>query len=225
VPLKTASDSLPALNSMQEAFAREVAFGSPAGKAMITAGYKPEYAATHTDRLLKMPHVVARINELRQKLIDDRVVTARELYEQWSDMLRADISDIIEPETTEAVIIDGKQVRSARREGQYKPIKEWPKIWRQMLTGCDIKELFERSKDGGDKSWDQVGQVVKLRWLDILRVGELVGRLKPIDAFVKQQAPVTLELHIHAQVEERLTRAREIAAGMVIDVEAKDAAE
>ena len=110
-------------------------------------------------------------------------------------MFEADIADILQP---------GRNT--------FKPIHEWPKVWRQMLSSVDVKELFERSKDGGDASWDKIGEVVKLKFVSVKELGELIGRHKLVDAFVAHKAEEKhLHVHLHAEIENRLLRARELA--------------
>lgn len=110
--------------------------------------------------------------ELKKDAIDSAMVLTR-----LSEMFNADIADIINPET-----------------GSYKPIHQWPAIWRKMLSGADVKELFERSKDGGGSSWDKVGELVKLKFVDPLKLLELLGQHVKVQAFQQKPEPVAVQV-------------------------------
>src|SRR5207244_4812976 len=104
--------------------------------------------------------------EIAEEQRKKRFVTAENLHERWSEMFNADIKDICES------------------TGKLKPIALWPKVWRQMLSGLDVKELYERSKDGGDKSWDVIGQIIKVKTVSVKDLGELLGKHKAWDALI-----------------------------------------
>lgn len=97
--------------------------------------------------------------------VQDEPITMQDIHLRLSEMFDADIGDIF------------------NEDGKFKPIHEWPRVWRQMLSGTEVKELFERSKDGGNSSWDQVGELVRMKFADPLKIMELAGRLRPVDAF------------------------------------------
>jgi phage terminase small subunit len=78
-----------------------------------------------------------------------------------AEILQADIADIIED------------------DGTYKPIKQWPKIWRQMLNGVDVQDLFE----GSGKEREKVGEVVKIKFIDRLKALEMIGKHVEVQAF------------------------------------------
>src|SRR5262245_6665463 len=56
-----------------------------------------------------------------------------------------------------------------------KPISEWPRIWCRMLQSLDVEELQERSANGEKRT---VGRVMKLRFVDRVKVMELVGKTR-----------------------------------------------
>lgn len=161
-------------NPKHERFAQEYAKGSSAEASMLAAGYKPSVAKTQSHRLSENVLVIKRLEEL----LEGQLVTSHKLHRRWSEMFEADLADIITD------------------TGKFKPIHEWPKIWRQMLTGMDVKELFERSKDGGEASWDQIGQIVKLKWVEQTKLGELLGKHRAVDAFVKDKQDVSVNVQV-----------------------------
>ncbi len=133
-------------------------------------------------------------------LLEDSPIDADDLHIRLSQMFDADIADIIDPDTN-----------------CYKPIHQWPKIWRQMLTGSELKEIFEHSKDGGGASWDKIGEVVKIRFVDQMKVLELAMKHKAVDAMVQQKAGDTNILVVTAETARKVTGARARLA-KVIDV-------
>lgn len=129
-----------------------------------------------------------------EELLEDHPVDAADLHLRLSQMFDADYADICDLQT-----------------GKFKPLDQWPVIWRRMLSGVDVKELFERSKDGGASSWDAIGHLIKIKWADPLKVIELLAQLKAVDALQQRQAggDVHFHAHLHAEITERLNQALE----------------
>ncbi len=176
-----------------ERFAQGIAVGQTQSDAALYAGYKGKNVHVTGHKLAKNALVSQRIAEIMEEHRSKKLVTAAELHEQWSQMARADIQDILND------------------DGHYKPITQWPKIWRQMLSGVDVKELFERSKDGGNSSWDKIGEVVKLKFVSVKELGELLGRHKAVDAFVAQKSQVDLNINLGTELSQALAAGRERA--------------
>lgn len=57
----------------------------------------------------------------------------------------------------------------------FRPLSEWPKVWRQTLSGIDVTEM---TKDGMT-----VGILKKIKWPDKLRNLELLGKHIEVQAF------------------------------------------
>ena len=55
---------------------------------------------------------------------------------------------------------------------QLKPVSQWPKVWRQYLSGFDLAEMFEGR--GDDR--EMVGLLKKIKWPDKVKNLELLGR-------------------------------------------------
>ena len=183
-------------NPRHEIFATEIALNAASQcEAAKRAGYKPTRAYETGSQLVRNSKIADRITELQEAWASARLVDARKLHIRWSEMFDADIADIIEQDTATARM-------------RLKPIHSWPKIWRQMLSSVDVKELFEHSKDGADASWDKIGELIKMKFADQLKLGELIGKLKTVDAFT---APIEKHehVHIHVELEKRLSAGRE----------------
>ena len=131
--------------------------------------------------------------ELQREAVDSDVILTR-----LSDMFNADIGDIIEPAEIpclkcvgipddELPVCDqcsGSRFVDNPRIGCYKPITEWPVTWRRMLSSAEVKELFEHSRDGEGASWDKIGDLVKIKFVDPLKLIELAMQHKRVDAKV-----------------------------------------
>lgn len=90
---------------------------------------------------------------------------ADELARILEAMLRADVS----------AIFDDK--------GRYRPLSEWPLEWRQMVSEIKVRSENERSTDGGGRSWDPVAEIMEVKWVDKLKVLELLGKHRKVQAF------------------------------------------
>ena len=181
----------PLYNSKHEIVAQQLAQGKTIAEAMQAAGYGPEVSSPvggrRIGRLIRY-----RVVYLQKQMIEARLVTSAKLHERWSEVFEADIADIM----TDV--------------GGFKPITEWPKIWRQMLSGVDVKELFERSTDGEASSWDRIGQLVKIKFVSMKDAAEVLGRLKRVDAFVSRVEEKHEHLHLHLnEVRAKVQEARE----------------
>jgi len=114
--------------------------------------------------LHQKPHIQARINELmaerEQRLQIDADYVLRRLVE-------IDQMDLLD-------ILDEKMA--------FRPISEWPKVWRQYLSGVDVSELF---KGAGDER-EMVGVLKKIKWPDKVKNLELLGKHVRVGAFKEQ---------------------------------------
>jgi phage terminase small subunit len=60
-----------------------------------------------------------------------------------------------------------------------KAVKEWPKVWRQYLSGFEVAEMFE----GRGEERDMVGILKKIKWPDKVKNLELLGKHVGVQAF------------------------------------------
>lgn len=58
-----------------------------AGAAMIKAGYKPKFAASNADKLLKNTEVKNYIAELNAAIKNDSIATIEDIQAFWSDIM------------------------------------------------------------------------------------------------------------------------------------------
>lgn len=149
------------LTAMKQAFVDEYIIDFHGTNAAIRAGYSKKTADQQASRLLKEPRISAAIAEALEARTRRTQIDADWVLQRAASMLEADVADIID------------------EQGRYLPVKEWPKVWRQMLAGIDIKELW----DGSGKDREQIGEVAKIRFIDRLKALELVGKHVDVQAF------------------------------------------
>lgn len=173
------------LNVKQIAFAQEYVANNFNGTvAAIKAGYAKGSADTTASRLLVHDKVVAYIEELKRNREMRTQVDADWLLTHCSQMLLADIADILDD------------------EDNLLPIKQWPLIWRQMLVGVDVKELFERDITGKP---EKIGELIKAKFVNREKILELTGRHVSVKAFESQ----SLHLHVQGDIVGRLQEGRQ----------------
>ena len=172
----------PDVDPREQRFVAAYFLSADAKKAALEAGYSKTFAEGKAYALLKRPEIVAALAKQQAKVDRKVLASAQKLHEDWSDMWDADIADIIDEKT-----------------GAYKPIHQWPILWRRMIRGMEVRELFEHSTDGkASKSggWDKIGELVKIRFVEMTKLAELLGKHKDVDAFVAQKVEGKLELEV-----------------------------
>lgn len=151
------------LPPMQQRFCNEYMRDVNATRAAERAGYKHPHV--QGPRLLENVGVKAEIIRLKAEQAERVKIDADWLLVHASEILKADVADIIDPDT-----------------GAWLPIHEWPVIWRQMLSGIDVKELFE----GYGQDRERIGEVVKVKFIDRIKTMELIGKHIGVQAFKDQ---------------------------------------
>ena len=152
-------------------------------KSAVEAGYSPRTAKARANQLLKDPRIKALVDKGRKIAMDNAVLDATDVLNHLSKMLNADIGDIL------------------NELGHFKPIQEWPKIWRQMLTAVDVQKIY--AGKGEDSAC--IGEVLKAKFTDRLKAIELLGKHVNVNAFKADET----HLHLHqGQVNEALAEGR-----------------
>jgi hypothetical protein len=122
---------------------------------------------------------VKRLLEECQALAVERalvkgLVDVEELHEHLSEQIRGDMADLY------------------GETGELLPVKDWPR-WARTggVVGLDSEPVMERSKDGGDASWDDTGaKKVKIRFAGRVERERLLAQLKPVDALAAEKRDV-----------------------------------
>ncbi|HGK4675237.1 TPA: terminase small subunit [Kluyvera georgiana] len=144
------------LTDKQELFAREFIVDLNATQAAIRAGYSAKTAQEQSSRLLSNVMVQARIGELKTDRNEQVGVDAAYVLRRLTEIDQMDVLDIL------------------LSNGELKPIKDWPKVWRTTLSGMDVVEMA---------SADSSALLKKIKWPDKVKNLELLGKHVDVQAF------------------------------------------
>lgn len=161
------------LTVKQRRFVNQYLVDMNATQAAIRAGYSESTARQQGAYLLSNPNVLEAIMSGAEEQAERTKIDADWVLLRVADMLEADITDIVDD------------------DGSYKPVKQWPKVWRQMLSGMDIKELYEGRGDNRER----IGEVVKIRFVDRLKALEILGKHVNVQAF-RERIDTNLTLNV-----------------------------
>lgn len=131
-------------------------------QAVIRAGYSKKGADVTAARLLGNAKVAEHLEYIVSKRERETGIDARYILNRLAEIDQMDALDIVD------------------EDENLKPIREWPKIWRQMISGFDVKELYSKDKDGKDIL---IGFIKKIKWVDKIKNLELLGRHVSIGAW------------------------------------------
>lgn len=138
------------LNKRQAQFVQEYMIDLNATQAAIRAGYSKRTAYSQGQRLLKHVEVQRRLQIEKSKRAERVQVDQEYVLRRLVEIDQMDALDILDD------------------DGSIKPIKDWPKTWRQFLSGFDVTQM---------SSADDVETVVRrIRWPDKIKNLELLGR-------------------------------------------------
>ncbi|MBP6018786.1 MAG: terminase small subunit [Burkholderiaceae bacterium] len=142
------------LTPKQQRFVEEYLIDLNATQAAIRAGYSPRSAKQHADAMLAKPHIAAAVAAAQASR---------------SERIEVDIDYVVK----RMVEIDQMDVLDIMNDAmELKPVSQWPKVWRQYLSGFDLAEMFEGR--GNDR--ELVGILKKIKWPDKIKNLELLGR-------------------------------------------------
>ncbi|WP_434774121.1 terminase small subunit [Pantoea agglomerans] len=144
-----------ALTDKQEMFCREYLIDLNATQAAIRAGYSEKTSNEQGARLLANVSVQIRISELKAQRNDRIDVDADYVLKRLFEIDQMDVLDIL------------------LANGELKPIKDWPKVWRTTLSGMDVTEM----------AGDAAGLLKKIKWPDKVKNLELLGKHVTVQAF------------------------------------------
>ncbi|MBK6262498.1 terminase small subunit [Citrobacter youngae] len=147
------------LTDKQELFAREFIVDLNATQAAIRAGYSAKTAQEQSSRLLSNVMVQSRIGELKADRNEQVGVDAAYVLRRLTEIDQMDVLDIL------------------LANGELKPIKDWPKVWRTTLSGMDVVEMAAA---------DSAAILKKIKWPDKVKNLELLGKHVTVQAFKEQ---------------------------------------
>lgn len=138
----------------QRLFVDEYLIDLNATQAAIRAGYSTRRATEIGYQLLQRPEVAQAIQAAMAERSKRTEVEADYVIRRLREIDEMDVLDILED------------------DGSFRSIRDWPKAWRQFLSGIEIAELFEGR--GDDRRI--AGVLRKVKWPDKLRNLELLSR-------------------------------------------------
>ena len=144
------------LTPRQSRFVDEYLLEPNATQAAIKAGYSKNGASAAAARLLAN----VKVQQVLQERMDDRSqrtqVDADYVLHRLHCIDQLDILDILDD------------------AGNVRPVREWPKAWRQSITAADLHEM---------QTGDVMTVVRKIKWPDKLKTLELIGKHVSVKAF------------------------------------------
>ncbi|WP_213732647.1 terminase small subunit [Citrobacter europaeus] len=149
------------LTDKQELFAREFIKDLNATQAVIRAGFSEKSARNQAYRLMTNDDILNRIAELKASRNEQVGVDAAYVLRRLTEIDQMDVFDIL------------------LANGELKPIKDWPKVWRTTLSGMDVVEMA---------SADSAALLKKIKWPDKVKNLELLGKHVTVQAFKEQTA-------------------------------------
>lgn len=149
------------LTDKQELFAREFIKDLNATQAVIRAGFSEKSARNQAYRLMTNDDILNRIAELKADRNEKVGVDAAYVLRRLTEIDQMDVLDIL------------------LANGELKPIKDWPKVWRTTLSGMDVVEMA---------SADSAALLKKIKWPDKVKNLELLGKHVTVQAFKEQTA-------------------------------------
>lgn len=145
----------------QQRFVEEYLIDLNATQAAIRAGYAAKDADVQGPRLLGNVGVAEAIEKAQDKRAGKVGIDAEYVLNRLVEIDQMDVLDIMDEKMA------------------IKPVSEWPKVWRQYLSGFDLAEMFEGT--GDDRA--MVGIMKKIKWPDKTKNLELLGKHINVQAF------------------------------------------
>lgn len=147
------------LTDKQELFAREYLKDLNGTQAAIRAGYSEKTANEQASRLLANVNVQKFVAELKSARVEQTGIDAAYVLRRLVEIDQMDVLDIL------------------LQNGELKPIKDWPKVWRTTLSGMDVVEMAFA---------DSAALLKKIKWPDKVKNLELLGKHVSVQAFKEQ---------------------------------------
>lgn len=179
------------LTAMQEAYAQEYTkCPENQTQAAINAGFSPNTAAVKASMMMRDERIQKRIAELMEERNKRLRVSADYVLLRLVEIDQMDVLDILNDDMS------------------IKPVSEWPKVWRQYLTGFELADMFEGR---GDEK-ELVGILKKIKWPDKVKNLELIGKHVDVNAF-KERLEVSGTVTIADRMAAARRRVKEQAGG------------
>lgn len=187
------------LDHKEERFVEEYLVDLDPSRAAVEAGYSKTTARTKAYQWVSngkvKPHVYEAIAKAKEKRSERTDIDADWVLRRLANEAEADLVDILDD------------------NGAIRPIKDWPKIWRQgLVAGIDVQEnTIEGVK---------IGETVKVKLSDRIKRLELIGKHINVSAFAerlehtgKDGGPIDINTATDDEVMERLAMLRDRQKG------------
>ena len=142
------------LTPKQQRFVEEYLIDLNATQAAIRAGYSEKTAQQMGSENLLKPVVAKAIQEASDARQERTQVDADYVLKRLVEIDQMDVLDIMDD------------------NGNVKPLKEWPKVWRQSISNIESVSLE-----------DEAGWLKKIKWPDKVKNLELLGKHIAVGAF------------------------------------------
>lgn len=170
------------LTAQQEAYCQEyVKCPENQTQAAINAGYSPNTAGKFASQNMRDERIQKRIAELMEERNKRLRVSNDYVLLRLVEIDQMDVIDILNDDMS------------------IKPVSEWPKVWRQYLTGFELADMFEGR---GDEK-ELVGILKKIKWPDKVKNLELIGKHVDVMAFKER-----MEVNVNVTIADRMATAR-----------------
>lgn len=142
------------LTPKQQRFVEEYLIDLNATQAAIRAGYSEKTAKSIGQENLTKPDIQKAIEEAQNKRTEQTQIDAAYVLKRLVEIDQMDVLDIMDD------------------EGNVKPLRDWPKIWRQYISNIETISV-----DDGE------GWLKKIKWPDKVKNLELLGKHVSVGAF------------------------------------------
>ncbi|EFV1810950.1 terminase small subunit [Salmonella enterica] len=178
------------LTAMQEAYAQEYTkCPENQTQAAINAGFSPNTAAVKASVMMRDERIQKRIAELMEERNKRLRVSADYVLIRLVEIDQMDVIDILND------------------DGTLKPIREWPKIWRTILSGFDLSSTIMNMDETSIETI-----LKKIKWPDKVKNLELIGKHVDVNAF-KERLEVSGTVTIADRMAKARRRVKEQAGG------------
>ncbi|SMG01060.1 terminase small subunit [Burkholderia singularis] len=142
------------LTAKQQRFVDEYLVDLNATAAARRAGYSVKTADRIGPELLGKTWVAAAIAAGKAERSERTKIDAAYVVQRLVEIDQMDVLDILADDMA------------------LKPVSQWPRVWRQYLSGFDLAEMF----DGNGEAREVIGIMKKIKWPDKVKNLELLGR-------------------------------------------------
>lgn len=179
------------LTAMQEAYCQSyIQTPENQTQAAINAGFSHKTAHVKASIMMRDERIQKRIAELMEERNKRTRVSADYVLMRLVEIDQMDVIDILNDDMS------------------IKPVSEWPKVWRQYLTGFELADMFEGR---GDEK-ELVGILKKIKWPDKVKNLELIGKHVDVNAF-KDRMEIDVKMTIADKMAKARKRVKEQAGG------------